>query len=166
MKCPLVALLCLLFPLQLGAEAQFGAMVPVCTVSFIAKTQAGEMLCHVAVCRMESKVGSSSSLYVMTAYDREYSPRIEKILELSHSPIIEKWGERIVILYTSGVNTTLVAEFSVEKGLLEYLSEEAISWNDQGTHRTSPSFARYSELLRRRNEPNKRVQPKAASGRG
>jgi hypothetical protein len=133
-------------------------MVPICTVPFTAKTQVGEILCEVAVCRLDSEVGSGSSLYVVTAYGREYAPRVERILEVAHSPIIEKRGDRIVILFTGGANTTLVSEFSVAKGLVEYLSEEAIAWNDRGTYRTSASFAQYSELLRRRNEYDFRAE--------
>jgi hypothetical protein len=158
----LVMLGCVL-PLLAAAKPQFGEMVPICSVSFTAKTQAGEIPCRVAVCRLESEVGSGSSLYVVTAYEREYSPRVERIFAAAHSPIIEKRGDRIVILFTGGANATLVSEFSVAKGLLEHLSEDAIAWNDGGVFRTSTSFARYSELLSRRNEPNKAPEPTPTS---
>jgi hypothetical protein len=163
MKRSIVTLLLCVFPVLVAAKPQFGEMVPICMVSFTAKTQMGEIPCQVAVCRLESAMGTGSSLYVVTAYDREYSPRIERILEVAHSPIIEKRGDRIVVLFTGGANTTLVAVFSTEKGLLEYLSEEVIAWNDRGTYRTSASFAQYSELLRRRNERNQALQRNAGS---
>jgi hypothetical protein len=166
MKRFVILLLCCVLPMLLAAKPEFGEMVPICSVSFTANTQIGEMPCQVAVCRLESDSGSGSSLYVVAGYAREYSPRVVRIMEAAHSPIIEKRGDRLVVLFTGGANTTLVSEFSIAKGVLEYLSEEAIAWNDRGVYRTSASFERYSDLLRRRNEPNHAPQPPAATGRG
>ena len=144
-------LVCSLLSALLASTREFGEMVDLCRVSFVAKTQAGDIRCHVAVCTLDSALGSSSSLYVVTACEREYPPAVVRILEEAHSPVIEMVGDRITILFTSGANTTCVAEFSISKGVLEYLTTQTIAWNDRGVYRTSPSFGQYATLLLRRD---------------
>jgi len=140
----------------------FGEMTPICQVSFVAKTQAGDVPSRVAVCNLVSELGhDTSALYVVLASERDYPPRIVRILEMAHSPVIGKTGEKITILFTSGANTTSVAEFSMAKGILEFVSQETIAWNDGGTCRTSPSFSRYAHLLEKQ-----KTKSEAGTGQG
>ena len=118
---------CCLISRLLAANNEFGEMVAICRVSFVAKTQAGEMSCSVAVCSLDSDRGSDPSLYVVTAYEREYPPRVVRILEGAHSPVMEKNGDRVSVLFTSGVNTTCVAEFSLAKATIGGQSEDVRS---------------------------------------
>lgn len=148
----LFVLTCLLAPALFAAKGELGEMTAICRVSFTKKTQAGEIPCHVAVCTLDSAVGASAELYVVTAFEREYAPRIVRILEGGHSPVIEKTADRISILFTRGVNSTCVAEFSLAKGTLTFVSQEEIAWNDSGIYRTSASFPKYAHLLKRRND--------------
>jgi hypothetical protein len=112
--------------------------------------QAGEMKCWLALCRLESERGSEEALYVVMTYEREYPPSIDRILRGAHSPIIERRKNEIVILYTSGVNTTSVTKYLLGSGAAEYKSTEVIAWNDGGTYRTSADFNQYTNLLSKR----------------
>lgn len=132
-------------------ETEFGKFKEVCHIPFTVTTQAGSMLGTLGVCRLESSIGSDNSLCVVAAYEREYGPTIIKILEGAHSPIMEQNGDKILVLYTSGVNTTCVSVFSISSGVAKFVSTEAIAWNESGTYRTSGSFKSYSELLEKRN---------------
>ena len=76
--------------------------------------------------------------------------RSNRILKLSTAPVIEKRGNEIVILYTSGVNTICVATYSIESGIPEFLGIETIAWNDSGVYRKSESFEKYEDLLNKR----------------
>ncbi|MDI1248532.1 MAG: hypothetical protein PSV13_06580 [Lacunisphaera sp.] len=135
-------------------EPEFGALKGICHVSFPATTQAGPMMGTLGACRLESSIGSDNSLCIVAVYEKEYGPEILKILEGDHSPIMERKDDRISVLYTSGVNTTCVTEFSISSGVAKFLSTEAIAWNESGIYRTSASFRRYSHLLEKRNKPD------------
>jgi hypothetical protein len=148
-----VALLwqCLGISVLLGQDTnRFGRLSEVCHVEFPAQTQAGEMKSSLAICRLESERGPDDALYVVMTYEREYPPGIDRILKLAHSPIIEQRTNEIVILYTSGVNTTCVAKYSLVSGVAQYKSTETIAWNDSGTYRTSADFNQYTNLLSKR----------------
>lgn len=132
----------------------FGPLKELCRVSFPANTQAGPMKGTLSVCRLDS----DTSLCVVAAYEREYGARILRLLELAHSPIMEMTGDRISILYTTGVNTTSVTEFSIAGGGLNFISTETIAWNDSGVWRKSVNFARFSHLY---NEREKKLNQKS-----
>src|SRR5579859_7863015 len=117
--------------------ASYGYLSEACHVEFPAKTQSGEMGSSLAICRLESKHGADDALYVVITFDREYPPSIDRILKGAHSPIIERRGNDVIILYTQGVNTTCVAKYSIDSGAAEYKSTETIRWNDSGNCKTS-----------------------------
>jgi hypothetical protein len=131
-------------------SARYGRLSEVCHVEFPARTQAGEMKSSLAICRLESERGSDDSLYVVITYDRENPPSIDRILKGAHSPIIERRGNEIILLYTQGVNTTCVTKYSIDSGVAEYKVTETIAWNDSGTYRTSQDFNQYTNLLSKR----------------
>ena len=136
---------------QLSAQAiDLGRLNEACHVSFPIKTQAGPMSGTLAVCRLETEQTTGTSLYVVGVYEKEYAPEILRIFKHGHSPIMELEGERISILFTSGANTTCVAEFSIASGLPEYLTTETIAWNDGGIYRTSSAYPRYQHLIEKR----------------
>jgi hypothetical protein len=116
-------------------------------VEYPAKTQAGEMDSLLAICRLESKRGADDALYVVVTFDREYPPSIDRVLKGAHSPVIERRGSDIIILYTQGVNTTCVTKYSIDSGVAEYKSTETIAWNDSGVYMTSAAFNQYTNLL-------------------
>jgi hypothetical protein len=74
---------------------------------------------------------------------------------------MEMKDKTITILYTSGVNTTCVAVFSISNGVPEYRSTETIAWNEGGKYRTSSTFARYAHLVEKRDGPNQAPDPTA-----
>jgi len=129
---------------------KYGRLSEVCHVEFPARTQAGEMKSSLAICRLESERGPDMALYVVITYDREYPPSIDRILKGAHSPIIERRGNEIVILYSSGANTTCVTKYSLDSGAAEHKTTETIAWNDSGTYRTSADFNQYTNLLSKR----------------
>jgi hypothetical protein len=103
-----------------------------------------------AICKMESKLGSDQALYVVMTFDREYPPRIDRILKGAHSPVVERRGNQIIVLYTTGANTTCVTKYSLDSGVAVYKSTETIAWNDGGVYRTSADFSQYTNLLSKR----------------
>lgn len=135
--------------------ANYGYLSEVCHVEYPAKTQAGEMGSSLAICRLESKRGADDALYVVVTWDREYPPSIDRVLKGAHSPIIERRGNDIIILYTQGVNTTCVAKYSIDSGVAEYKSAETIAWNDSGVYKTSADFDQYTNLLTLRESRQK-----------
>jgi len=110
-----------------------------------------------STCRLESAHDTDTSLCVVSTYEREYGPRILRLLETAHSPMMEKKDDRISILYTSGANTTCVTEFSIASGVPRFISTETIAWNDRGVWRKSTSFSRYSHLFEERDRKSNRV---------
>lgn len=139
-----------------AAMPRFGEMASLCSETYTASTQDGKIPCWVGVCRLESAIGVSPSLYVVQAHERVVPPQIVRILNGGHSPIMEKKADRVTILFTQGVNSTVVAEFSVAKGILTFIREEVIAWNDSGTYRKSDSFPRYADLLAARDAAYRR----------
>jgi hypothetical protein len=147
---------CLSLSALSGQElANYGHLSEACHVEYPARTQAGEMNSSLAICRLESKRGPDDALYVVTTWDREYPPSIDRILKGAHSPIIERRGNEIILLYTQGVNTTCVTKYSIDSGAAEYKSTETIAWNDSGVYRTSADFNQYKDLLSLRESKQK-----------
>lgn len=158
----IIFLACCAMATARAQDSRFGTLKEICRVPFPAITQAGPMRGTLSICRLESAHDSDTSLCVVSTYEREYGPRILRLLEMAHSPIIEKKDDRISILYTSGANTTCVTEFSISSGVPKFISTETIAWNDSGVYRKSTNFARYSHLLEERDKkPN---QPPRATG--
>jgi len=150
-------------PATKAKGTDFGHFVSLCAVGFDARTQRGTIPATLSVCRLESEFGSGPSLYVVETFKSEFPPHIVLILDICHSPVMERKGERITVLYTSGANSTCVSEFSISIGMAEHLSTETIAWNDRGRYRTSRSFARYADLLKTREGPNQPPQRNAGS---
>jgi hypothetical protein len=147
---------CFSFSVLSGQElASYGYLSEACHVVYPARTQAGEMNSSLAICRFESKRGAADALYVVVTWDREYPPGIDRVLKGAHSPIIERRGNEITILYTQGVNTTCVTKYSIDSGVAEYKSTETIAWNDSGVYRTSANFNQYTNLLSTRESKRK-----------
>jgi hypothetical protein len=105
------------------------------------------MTSSLAICRLESKRGVDDALYVVITCDQEYPPSIDRVIKGAHSPIIERRGNEIIVLYTQGVNTTCVTKYSIDSGVVKYKSTETIAWNDGGVYRTSAGFNQYTNLL-------------------
>lgn len=150
---------CLAVSALSGQEAAgCGCLSAICHVEYPARTQVGEMSASLAVCRLESERGSDeTALYVVETYGRMYPPRIDRILPGACCPVIGRRGNAIVILYTSGMNTTCVTKYSVHSGELKCESTRAIAWNDRGTYRKSADFDEYADLLAKRDE-DRRIQ--------
>jgi hypothetical protein len=127
--------------------ARFGHLSEACHVEYPARTQEGQMRSWLAICRLESKHGTDDALYVVVTWEREYPPRIDWVLNGAHSPVVERRGNEIIILYTQGVNTTCITKYSMDSGVAEYKSSEAIAWNDGGVYRTGAGFNQYTNLL-------------------
>jgi hypothetical protein len=135
--------------------ANYGHLSEVCHVEYPARTQVGLMNSRLVICKLESARGADDALYVVTTWDREKPPGIDRILKGAHSPIIEPRGNEIIVLYTQGANTTCVEKYSIDSGWAEYKSTETIAWNDSGIYRTSADFNQYTNLLSIRESKRK-----------
>lgn len=141
-----------LFPaVSVFGKLDFGSFSEKCGVTFDGLTQIGKMEIRLSICELASERGWDSSLFVIITYEKEFSPHVVKLLEGAHAPIIERKDDEIVILYAAGVNTTCIARFSIVSGYPEFIDNEAIVWNDQGTCRKSESFEKYFHLMQKRN---------------
>lgn len=151
--CFLLVMIFLLASTTLVAETSIKDVVlrEIDHVSFPANTQMGEMVGTLSVCHLMSQFGPDTSLYIATAYEKEFPASIDHIIVNAHSPIMERKGNNVFILYTSGVNTTCVTTYSVESGAAVFRSTETIAWNDGGYYRKSDNFPKYENLLIKRN---------------
>lgn len=122
----------------------------VCSVPFSAQTQEGEMDATFAVCQLQSAGGTDTSLYLVLRFAGQAPARIIRVLEKAHSPAIETRSATIVVLYTSGANTTCVTIYDLATGLPRFLETNVIAWNDQGEWQKSDAFRLYKRLNDRR----------------
>lgn len=147
----IIAILALAIPFTAKAiKSESASLKELCRVDYPARTQAGRMKGTLSVCVLESDLGRDTSLYIVSSFEKEYPLGVDHILESSIAPIIEKRENEIVILYTSGVNTTCVAIYTIESGVAEFERIEIIAWNDSGIYRKSEDFEKYESLLRKR----------------
>ncbi|WP_309381559.1 hypothetical protein [Cerasicoccus frondis] len=146
----IITVLALAVPLS-AAKIENTSLKELCSVDYPARTQAGDMKGTLSVCALESALGRDASLYIVSSFEKEYPSGIDHILEHSIGPIIEKRGEEIAILYTSGTNSTCVAIYTIESGTAEFVKVEVIAWYDEGVYRKSEDFEKYESLLNKRD---------------
>jgi hypothetical protein len=134
-------------------------LLEISSVPFVAQTQIGEIDAEFSVCLLQSRHGTDSSLYITVKYSKEYPAYIDRILSHAHSPIVEKIDGKIIVLYTSGANTTWVTIYDITSSLPEFIETKTIAWNDQGHWRKSQDFDQYEDLYRSRKRHNKSEHP-------
>lgn len=128
-----------------------GDLEEVCQIQFPVKTDKQQEEVIISVYRKKFQDEVENALYVAITYDKDSSAKFDLKLFDAHSPVIEKQGNKVVVLYTSGVNTTCVAIYSMKNGKAEFKYKETIAWNDGGRYRQSKCFPKYESLLKKRN---------------
>lgn len=135
-----------------GDSLERAQLKPLAQVDYPARTQEGAMSGTFSVCALESDRGCGPALCVVFSFEKQYPLELDRLIKNGLAPAVERRGDEIVIVYSSGANSTRVMSYSIHTGVPVFQGDELIAWNADGSAHTSARFAAFAALDRRRHQ--------------